>query len=192
MSSELELYLNESSKVINALTEEFICIQIKKAEEIIVNTVKSNKPILVCGNGGSAADSLHIAAELKGRFQLERRPINAIALSGDISTITAIANDYSYEQIFSRQVIAYGGVGALLIAISTSGNSKNVVDAVCSAKRINMKVIALTGENGGLLKDKVDVCISVPSQSTPMIQQGHQVVYHYLCAMAEKAAVAGS
>ncbi len=120
-----------------------------------------------------------------GKFLVDRRPIKAIALASDIALLTAIANDYDYKDVFSRQVNAHGEEDGILIALSTSGESINTIDAAKAARRKGMKVIALTGANGGHLEPTADVCIKIPSNSTPLIQQGHQIVYHYLCAMAE-------
>ena len=165
---------------------------VKNAESILTEVVSLKKQILICGNGGSAADALHIAGELTGRFTEEREAIRAIALPADIASMTAIANDYSYERVFARLVEAHGENGGLLIAISTSGMSRNVVAAAESAKALGMAVIGMTGHHGGILNSKSTVCIKIPSSSTPMIQQGHQLVYHYLCGLAEKVLVENS
>lgn len=147
----------------------------------IAQALESGLPLLVCGNGGSAADASHIAGELVGRFLRERRALPVISLSADNSILTAWSNDYDYSDVFSRQVDAYGRPGAVLLAISTSGNSPNILHAVKAAKSIGMKTIALTGGNGGRLVDLVDTCICAVSCSTPIIQQVHQCVYHFIC-----------
>ena len=137
--------------------------------------------ILVCGNGGSAADAQHLAAELTGRYLKERRALAAIALTTDTSALTAIGNDYGYDVIFSRQVEALGRPGDLLIGISTSGNSGNVIRAVESAKAMGLSTLGLLGRDGGKLKDLVDDALVVPSSVTARIQEVHQMVYHFWC-----------
>lgn len=153
--------------------------------DLLVNTLSSSKPVLVCGNGGSAADSQHIAGELVGKFLKERRALNVRALTVDTSVITAWANDVSYDTVFARQVEAYGELDAVLWAISTSGNSKNVVLAAIKAKELGMRVIAMTGDSGGALAELADILLSVPSNLTPRIQEVHMMVYHYLCQRVE-------
>ena len=137
--------------------------------------------ILVCGNGGSAADAQHLAAELSGRYLKERRALAGIALTTDTSALTAIGNDYGFEQIFSRQVEAIGRPGDLLIGISTSGNSPNVILAVEAAKALGMRTLGLLGRDGGKLKTLVDDALVVPSPVTARIQEVHQMTYHFWC-----------
>ncbi|HEX9011329.1 MAG TPA: D-sedoheptulose 7-phosphate isomerase [Holophagaceae bacterium] len=137
--------------------------------------------ILVCGNGGSAADAQHLAAELSGRYLKERRALAGIALTTDTSALTAIGNDYGFDQVFSRQVEALGRPGDLLIGISTSGNSPNVLRAVASAKGLGMHTLGLLGRDGGQLKALVDDALVVPSPVTARIQEIHQMVYHFWC-----------
>src|SRR6185437_14024792 len=141
---------------------------------------------LICGNGGSAADAMHIAGELVGKFLKERRALKAIALSADSTIITAWSNDVGYDEVFARQVDAYGEAGGVLLAISCSGRSKNIVAAVHSAKSKGMTTIGLTGEGGALLAPIVDILLDVPSGDTPLVQQAHICVYHYLCAEVER------
>ena len=141
--------------------------------------------VLLCGNGGSAADSQHIAAELTGRFIHDRRPLAAIALSTDTSALTCIANGYSFDEVFARQVEALGRAGDCLVAISTSGNSPNVVKAVETARRIGVTVVGLLGRDGGRLAPLCDVPIVVPEQSTARIQEAHIFIGHTLCALVE-------
>ena len=148
-------------------------------------------PVLVCGNGGSAADAQHIAGELVGRFLKERRGLNVIALSANPAVLTAWANDYDYASVFARQVEAHGRPGGVLLALSTSGNSANVVQAAEVARAEQMKVIAFTGEGGGKLGPLAHALLAVPSKHTPRIQEGHLALYHYLCEMVE-ATVAAS
>lgn len=157
---------------------------IAQAAERMAHCLMHDGKILSCGNGGSAADAQHFAAELLNRFEMERPGLAAMALSTDTSTITSIANDYSFEQIFSKQVRALGQAGDLLLAISTSGNSPNVVEAIHAAHEREMSVIALTGKNGGrmaaLLK-KEDIHICVPAANTARIQEVHLLALHCLC-----------
>ena len=159
---------------------------IKEAGDICANALKNGNKIMLCGNGGSAADSQHIAAELSGRFKKERIPLAGIALTTDTSALTAIGNDYGYEFVFSRQVEALGKKGDVLIAISTSGNSANVIKAIDSAKDMGIKVITLTGKDGGVMKDKGDVNIVIPSSDTPRIQEMHIMVGHMICALIDE------
>mgnify|MGYP006320980301 FL=1 len=156
------------------------------ATKIIVDTLKQNHPFLICGNGGSASDSMHITGELVGRFLKERKALNVICLSSNSAVITAWANDYSYEDIFARQVEAYGKLGGVLLGISTSGNSKNVIKAFEMAKSLNVKTIALTGKGGGALSEISDILIEVPSNHTPRIQEMHIMLYHYICERIEE------
>ncbi len=154
---------------------------IAHAAELMRDACLAGKKILLCGNGGSAADAQHIAAELVGRFVAERRPLAAIALTTDTSALTAIANDYGYEHVFSRQVEALGAPGDVLVAITTSGTSKNVVAAVAAARAIGMKVIALTGAKGAAFVASCDAGVAVPSTVTARIQECHIAIGHFLC-----------
>jgi len=157
---------------------------IAAAAERMVQCLKNDGKILSCGNGGSAADAQHFAAELVNRFEMERPPLSAIALTTDTSTLTSIANDYDFGQVFSKQVRALGHRGDLLLAISTSGNSGNVVTAIQAAHEAQMAVIALTGRNGGKMAEVLrpsDIHICVPAQSTARIQEVHLLTLHCLC-----------
>ena len=161
---------------------------IEKAAEMMVAAVQNGNKILWCGNGGSAADAQHMAAELMGGLRSHDRPaIQSIALTTDTSFITAWSNDTDYEFIFSRQIEGLGSTGDILMAISTSGNSRNVVKAVESCKEKGITVIVLTGKTGGVLKDMGDVTISIPSDDTQRIQEGHLLAEHILCEMVEKS-----
>ena len=163
---------------------EMLAATLAGATELMVGALVSNGKILACGNGGSAADAQHFAAELVGRFERERQGLAAIALTTDTSIITAVANDYSYKQIFEKQVRALGQPGDVLLAISTSGNSANVIEAIHAAHDNDLHVIALTGKGGGeigqLLRDS-DVHICVPSNRTARIQEVHSLAIHCLC-----------
>lgn len=147
--------------------------------------LEKGRKILICGNGGSAADSQHMAAEFVGRFVKERQSLPALALTVDTSLLTAVGNDYGFDCVFSRQVEGLGQEGDVLIAISTSGNSANVVKAVKTAKEKGIYVIALTGENGGILAKESELCLAVPSQVTARIQEMHIMIIHMICEVAE-------
>ena len=147
--------------------------------------LEKGRKILICGNGGSAADSQHMAAEFVGRFVKERQSLPALALTVDTSLLTAVGNDYGFDCVFSRQVEGLGQEGDVLIAISTSGNSANVVKAVKTAKEKGIYVIALTSENGGILAKESDLCLAVPSQVTARIQEMHIMIIHMICEIAE-------
>jgi D-sedoheptulose 7-phosphate isomerase len=153
---------------------------------LLVETLKSGHKILVCGNGGSAADAQHIAAELVGRYENERRALPAIALTTDTSALTALANDYDFKRIFARQVEALARSGDCLIAISTSGNSENVISAVMTARRLGCRVVGMTGSGGKKLSSLCDACLMIPSERTARIQEAHITVAHIWCEMIEQ------
>ena len=158
------------------------------AANILTDTVKNGGKILWCGNGGSAADAQHMATELMGGIRdHDRSAIASIALTTDSSFLTAWSNDTDFNTIFSRQLDALGKAGDVLVAISTSGNSENIVQAVIRAKAMDMAVIILTGESGGQLRDKGDVIIRIPSDDTQRIQEGHLLAEHIMCEMVENA-----
>lgn len=152
----------------------------------ILKAFKAGHQLFLCGNGGSAADSQHIAAEFVGRFHRERRSLPAVALTVDSSILTAVANDYSYDQVFSRQVEGLGRKGDILIAISTSGNSKNVLLAVEKAKELGMVTVGFTGQDGGQLKHVVDHCFHAASKNTPHIQEVHITALHAISEIVEE------
>jgi D-sedoheptulose 7-phosphate isomerase len=157
---------------------------IASAVELMYASISQGGKILACGNGGSAADAQHFAAELVGRFERERRELGAIALTTDSSILTAIGNDYGYDEIFSKQVRALGKSEDVLLAISTSGNSKNVILAIEAAKKIGMKIVAFTGKGGGQMREvlgKEDIHLCVPSDRTARIQETHLLLLHCLC-----------
>ena len=159
---------------------------IEFAADLITNSFKAGKKLLICGNGGSAADSQHIAAEMVGKFyRIDRPALPAIALSTNTSIITAIGNDFGYEDTFVRQVEALGQKDDVLMSISTSGNSENALKASEFAKKQGLKTISLTGEGGGKLKEVSDVVIQVPSNNTPIIQNAHITVCHIICELVE-------
>ena len=153
--------------------------------EDMAQRLQQGAHIFVCGNGGSAADAQHFAAELSGRYVKERRALGGIALTTDTSAITAIGNDYGYDQVFSRQVEALGRPGDLLVGISTSGNSPNVLLAVASAKALGMRTLGLLGRDGGKLKSAVDDALVVPCAVTARVQEIHQMTYHFWCEIID-------
>lgn len=166
-------------------------LEISNASDIIIQAILNGKKVLWCGNGGSAADAQHMAAELMGGLvSHDREPIASIALTTDTSFITAWANDTDYSSIFSRQVQGLGKSGDVLIAISTSGNSVNIVNAINIANKKDIKVIILTGKTGGAMANLGDVKICIPSSNTQRIQEGHLLVEHVLCELAEAAIIA--
>ena len=156
-----------------------------RAAELMVQTLKEGHKILLCGNGGSTSDAQHIADELTGRYKTERRGLPAIALTTDTSALTAIANDFGYEKVFSRQVEALANAGDLLIGISTSGNSANVLMALEQAKTIGCSTIGLTGNTGGKMNALCDINLVVPSNNTPRIQEMHILFGHILCQIID-------
>jgi len=158
---------------------------VDQAIQACVQSLQKGGKLMLCGNGGSAADSQHLAAEFTGRFIKDRPPIAAVALSTDTSALTCIGNDYSFNDIFSRQIQALGKVGDCLIAISTSGNSGNMLSAVAAAKSLGISTIGLLGRDGGKLKAQCDVSIVVPSQVTARIQEAHILIGHSLCGAVE-------
>jgi len=155
------------------------------AEEM-ANTFKAGGCVLFCGNGGSAADAQHISAELSGRFYNDREPLNAEALHVNTSYMTAVANDYSYDEVYARLVKAKGRKGDMLVAISTSGNSANIVKAVETANRLGMITVGLTGESGGKMKGLCKYLVNIPSKDTPRIQESHILVGHIICELVEQ------
>jgi D-sedoheptulose 7-phosphate isomerase len=159
------------------------------AARVLAASLGAGRKVLFCGNGGSAADAQHAAAELVGRFARERRAWPALALTGDTSVLTAVANDYGFDRVFARQVEAYGGAGDALVAISTSGASPNVLRAVEAARSLGLATIGLTGGAGGALGGLVDVHLVAPSASTPRVQEAHAVLLHALCDLVERTLV---
>jgi len=161
--------------------------QIKIAGDICIKALQNKNKILICGNGGSAADAQHIAAELSGRFKNDRVALAGLALSTDTSVLTSISNDYGFEFVFSRQVEALAKDGDVLIAISTSGNSSNIIKAIESAKKKGMSIITLLGKDGGIMANEGDINIIIPSNDTPRVQEMHIMVGHMLCAMIDES-----
>ncbi|MBI5237837.1 MAG: D-sedoheptulose 7-phosphate isomerase [Deltaproteobacteria bacterium] len=156
-----------------------------QSAEVIVESFKSGGKLLLAGNGGSAADAQHIAAEFINRFEIERPPLPALALTTDTSNITSIGNDYSFDQVFSKQVRALGRENDVLLAVSTSGNSANIIKAVDAARSIGIKVIALSGKDGGRLAEKADIVLNVESKTTARIQEVHITIGHIICELVD-------
>jgi D-sedoheptulose 7-phosphate isomerase len=158
---------------------------VSNAVDIITESLTAGGQLLAAGNGGSAADAQHIVAELTGRFFLERQSFRAIALHANTSALTAIGNDYGYEHVFARELSAHARPGDVLLGISTSGNSKNILRAIEVARQRNVKVIGLTGGSGGEMRILCDLCLCVPSSSTPRIQEMHITIGHAICELVE-------
>jgi D-sedoheptulose 7-phosphate isomerase len=176
----------ESHAVLVAVVRKQMCEDIAAAAERLVTCLSSGHKLLLCGNGGSAADAQHIAAEFTGRFLAERKPLPAIALTTDTSALTAIGNDYGFDTIFERQVRALAQPGDLLLAISTSGNSPNVLAAMKAMKEAGGECIALTCRDGGQMKACADFNLIVPSDETPRIQEMHATIGHILCEAVDR------
>lgn len=160
---------------------EEILPDVRRAAELIIAAFKDGHKLLVCGNGGSAADSQHLAAEMVCKYKKDRKALSVIALTVNTSVLSAIGNDYDFGRVFLRQIQAVGTAGDVLVAISTSGTSKNILTAIAEAKVRGIKVIVLTGEGGVALKEEVDVAVVVPSKETARIQEVHELVYHAWC-----------
>jgi D-sedoheptulose 7-phosphate isomerase len=183
----------ETSRAVKGkiLEDNDLLSRIARAGEMIVETYLQGNKVLLCGNGGSAADAQHISAELSGRFQKDRPPLDAEALHVNTSYLTAVANDYSYDEVFARLIEARGKRGDLLIALSTSGNSPNVVRALETARKKELRTIGLTGEGGGRMAPLCDLLIAIPSRETPRIQEAHITIGHILCAWVERKLFGG-
>ena len=168
------------------LANEAMITRIDECSNVITQAFKNGNKVLFCGNGGSAADAQHLAAEFSGRFYTDRDALPAEALHCNTSYITAVANDYSYDVIYSRMINGIGKPGDVLIGLSTSGNSKNIVEAFKTAKTKNMSTIGMTGEGGGAMKNISDYLLNVPSNDTPRIQESHIMVGHIICQLVEE------
>ena len=180
IANEFSSHLETIQAVIGQMEED-----LAKASQIAVETLKKGNKVLLCGNGGSAADAQHIAAELTGRYKSERRGLPGIALTTDTSALTAIGNDYGYDRVFDRQVEALANTGDLLIGISTSGNSANILSALSLAKEIGCHTIGFSGRDGGKMNEVCDVNLVVPSNNTPRIQEIHILLGHTLCQIID-------
>jgi D-sedoheptulose 7-phosphate isomerase len=169
------------------LADSFFIQKIEKVAEAMIATYKKDGKVLFCGNGGSAADAQHLAAELSGRFYKNRAPLFAEALHVNPSFVTAVANDYGYDEVFARMVEAAGRKGDMLVAISTSGNSQSILNAIDRAQKCGLIVVGMTGATGGKMLDKVDFLLNVPDIDTPRIQEVHILIGHILCQLVEEA-----
>lgn len=169
------------------LEDEGFMARIEQAAQLIIDSLKADGKIHFCGNGGSAADAQHLAAELSGRFYFDRPPLNAEALHCNTSYLTAVGNDYGYDLVFSRLLKGTGHKGDVVMGISTSGNSKNIIKAYETAREKGIAIISLTGETGGAMKEWSDVLLNVPSKDTPRIQESHIMIGHIICELVETA-----
>ncbi len=191
MRQQIAGWLEESAQVKQAIAKSQVS-QIERMVNLIVAAYRSGGKVILFGNGGSAADAQHLAAELVGKFKLERQAFPAIALTTNTSILTAISNDYGYEMVFCRQVEALASEKDVIIGISTSGDSANVIEAIKVAKAKGAKTIGLTGGNGGWLVKVADLVITVPSDSTPRIQEAHITIGHIVCELVERELVSNS
>jgi D-sedoheptulose 7-phosphate isomerase len=176
-SADLKLLLLESESILE---------EIEKASRTIINAFRTNHKLLIAGNGGSAADAQHLAAEFVNKFNFDRPGLPAIALTTDTSILTSISNDSSFLRVFTRQISALGNEGDVFIAISTSGKSPNLVEALKEARKKRLVTIGFTGTTGSTMKDFCDICIRVPSDETPRVQEAHILLEHILCSLVEE------
>lgn len=180
VQKEFESHLQTIKDCMGAMENDIVDVS-----KIIIDALKNGNKILLCGNGGSAADAQHIAAELTGRYKTERRGLPGIALTTDTSALTAIGNDYGYDRVFDRQVEALANSGDVLIGISTSGNSQNIINAFKIAKELGCKTIGLSGKSGGAMNDVCDINLVIPSDNTPRIQEMHILIGHTICQLID-------
>jgi len=184
VKKEIKKIFSESSNTIESSAS--LSTDIENAVKIITSSFRKGKKLVILGNGGSAADAQHIAAEFVGRFKRKRKSLPAIALTTDSSILTAIGNDFSFDYVFSRQVEGLVNSGDVVMGISTSGNSVNIINALKLAKTKNAKTVSMLGNNGGKIKKFSDIAIIVNSSSTPRIQEAHRTIYHIICELVEK------
>jgi D-sedoheptulose 7-phosphate isomerase len=186
LEREARAWLREATATLRR-TEGSCSAAVAEAAEAIIGCLETGGTVYFCGNGGSAADAQHLAAEFSGRFQTERAPLAAVALTTNTSAITAIGNDYGYEHVFSRQLDGLGTPGDVLVAISTSGGARSVHRAVAVAKKLGMTTVAMTGLKGRAFADSCDLALVTPHEATSHIQEGHIAMGHALCLMVERA-----
>lgn len=187
MKSIITQEITKTIETLNALlNNEEVIASVEKVAHLCISAFKRGNKLLLAGNGGSAADAQHIAAEFVSRFAFDRPGLPAFALTTDTSVITAIGNDYSYEKLFARQIQAVGSTGDVFFAISTSGRSPNILAGLKEAKSKEITTVGLTGQNGGDMRELCDHCLCIPSMETPKIQEGHIVVGHIICLLVEK------
>ncbi|MFH1258951.1 MAG: D-sedoheptulose 7-phosphate isomerase [Elusimicrobiota bacterium] len=185
MKKKIKELLEESAALKQGLIENELDL-IEQMAQVILEGYRHGKKLVIFGNGGSAADAQHLAAELVGRYARNRDPLPALALTTDTSLLTALGNDFGFNKIFSRQVEACVERGDVVLAISTSGNSTNIIEGILAAKKKGATVIGFTGGNGGKMKKEVDFCLCIPTKSTPRIQEMHITVGHILCGLVEE------
>jgi D-sedoheptulose 7-phosphate isomerase len=178
-------WADQSGRTLRAALEVLTEARVAAAAEAMAAALAADRPMLICGNGGSAADSLHFSAELVGRFKRDRRPYRVMSLVGDPAFLTAWSNDASFEDVFARQVQAYGAEGGLLVGFTTSGRSGNVLAAFAAAKARGMATVAQTGQGGTALEGQVDHLLAVPATDTALVQQIHLMLYHHWCRVLE-------
>jgi len=188
MNPRIPQSISQSIAAKQAILEnpEFLA-RIQQAADLVTASLRGGGKVHFCGNGGSAADAQHLAAELSGRFYFDRPPLNAEALHCNTSYLTAVGNDYGYDLIFSRLLRGTAKAGDVIVGISTSGNSKNILNAFEVAKEMGVHIIAMTGETGGRMKDYAEVLLNVPSTDTPRIQESHIMIGHIICELVESA-----
>lgn len=187
MKKSIKKIIKSSIAVKTAIVnDEQMVSLIESAVEVITNAFKNNKKVFFCGNGGSAADAQHLAAEFSGRFYIDRKPLPAEALHCNSSYLTAVANDYSYDLIYARLVEGFANEGDILVGLSTSGNSSNVVKAFEKAREKKVLTVGFTGDTGGKIKELSDFLFNVPSTDTPRIQESHIMIGHIICELVEK------
>ena len=192
MNTRIKEVVRESIAAKQALlADEQLLEAVEQVVAACVEAFRADKKVLFCGNGGSAADAQHLAGELSGRFYLDREPLFAEAMHVNTSFLTAVANDYSFEEAYARMVRAAGRKGDLLFALSTSGNSPNILSAIGSARRMGMTVVVMTGRKGGKLPEVCDFLLRVPSDNTPRIQECHILLGHIICELVEEAIFGG-
>ena len=179
----IETSMKNFEKILN---DDALLLIIEQVTSLMIEAFNNDHKVLLCGNGGSASDAQHIAAELSGRFYIDRRPLYAEALHVNSSFMTAVANDYGYEETYARMVEATGRKGDILLGLSTSGDSSNVIKAIQKARRIGMKTVGFTGENGGRMNNSCDIVIHIPSKDTPRIQEAHILIGHIVCQLVEE------
>ena len=186
MTDRIIRSIEESIQVKQLILKDIAFVEkIETVADMMCASLRNQGKIHFCGNGGSAADAQHLAAELSGRFYFDRPPLNAEALHCNTSYLTAVGNDYGYEHIFSRLLAGTGHAGDVLVGISTSGNSQNIVNAFEKAREMSIKTVAMTGRGGGKMKELADLCLNVPSTDTPRIQESHIMVGHIICELVE-------
>ncbi|WP_370854542.1 D-sedoheptulose 7-phosphate isomerase [Megasphaera sp.] len=186
MEKWIQNIIDEKKNLLDVLVEVKYFEKVEKAGSLLLAALKKGNKILLAGNGGSAADAQHFAGEIVGRFTMERPSLPALSLCVDPSVTTCIGNDYGYDNVFARQVAGLGNAGDVFIAISTSGNSANIIQAIAMARKKQMLVIGYMGKDGGKMQSLCDISLVVPSNSTPRIQEIHTLTTHILCEMIEK------